>query len=400
MERLTKPGIYSDGGGLYLCPLLPRPALSEYDRYRRAGLVLELPLRLPGRRRAESGASDRNAIVMFRAGANPDLKTQKADTFTFGLDLTTAFIPNVMIRTGYYRIKIAGRVVTPSQDDSVSLPELQGFNIRNPTRAQIENIIKNPAVFRWFTADIPFIADGGTEIYSSANQIPQGLLSQVQAVAEIGPQNFAVEKTDGIDPDLSYRTLLLGGDASVHLTGQYILNLALDAGAGSAVSRLDGYAQPAALQLNRTFIWGRDGVSVGSVVNYVDGLTDNRPGQTPRKVATYTTASLFVGFDLGRLTSTPALDQSEMQLLIANLFNNRPPNIADSVLGYDPYNNSPNPRTIGLVLTKQCDSFQPCRSIAVAAMNGSFQGAVSSGMSAMLAKFPVRRQRQALQPKL
>ncbi|HZF45121.1 MAG TPA: TonB-dependent receptor, partial [Sphingomonadaceae bacterium] len=103
-----------------------------------------------------------NAIVMFRAGANPDLKTQKADTFTLGLDLTPTFIPNLTIRAGYYRIKIAGRVVTPSQDDSVSLPELQGFNIRNPSLAQIESIINNPAVFRWFTADIPFIGGGGT----------------------------------------------------------------------------------------------------------------------------------------------------------------------------------------------------------------------------------------------
>ncbi len=29
---------------------------------------------------------------MFRAGSNPDLKTQKADTFTVGVDLTPTFI--------------------------------------------------------------------------------------------------------------------------------------------------------------------------------------------------------------------------------------------------------------------------------------------------------------------
>lgn len=294
-----------------------------------------------------------NAIVMYRAGANPDLKTQKADTFTVGLDLTPTAIPNLTIKTGYYRIRIAGRVVTPSQDDSATLPELQAFNIANPTRAQIESIINNPTVFRWFTADIPFIADGGTEIYSSASQIPQALISQVQAVADIRPQNFAVETTDGIDLDLTYRARLLGGDASVHLTGQYILNLTLDTGAGRAVSRLDGYAQPADLRLNGSFVWGRNGVSVGSVVNYVDGFTDNRPGQTPRKIGSYTTASLFLGFDLGHLTSSPVLERSDVQIVVANLFNQRPDSVVDGTLGYDPFNNPPNPRTIGFMLTKR-----------------------------------------------
>ncbi len=294
-----------------------------------------------------------NALVMFRAGSNPDLKTQKADTFTVGVDLTPTFIPGLSIKAGYYRIKISDRVVTPSQDDSVSSPDLQVFNTRNPTRAQIDSIVNNPTVFRWFTADIPFVNGGVDAIYSSASEIPEALLSQVQAIADIRSQNFAVETTDGIDLDLAYRTNLLGGDASVHLTGQYILDLSLKAAGGTAISRLDGYAQAADLRLNGTFIWGRGGFSGGTVVNYVDGFTDNRAGRAPRKISAYTTASLFLGFDLGRLTSSSWLANSEVQLVVANVFDQRPPTIVDAVLGYDPYNNPPNPRTIGLVLTKR-----------------------------------------------
>lgn len=294
-----------------------------------------------------------NALVMFRAGSNPDLNTQKADTFTFGVDLTPTFIPNLTIKTGYYRIKISDRVVTPSQDDSVTLPDLQVFNTRNPTPEQISSVVNNPTVFRWFTADIPFVNSGEDAIYSSASQIPAALLSQVQAIADIRAQNFAVETTDGIDLDLAYRTSLLGGEASVHLTGQYILGLSLKVAGGAAVSRLDGYAQPSDLRLNGTFIWGRGGVSAGTVINYIDGFTDNRPGQPARKIASYTTASLFLGLDLGRLSSMPALADSEVQLVVANIFNQRPPRIVDAVLGFDPYNNPPNPRTIGLTMTKR-----------------------------------------------
>lgn len=294
-----------------------------------------------------------NALVMFRAGANPDLKTQNADTFTAGIDLTPAFIPNLSIKAGYYRIKITGRVVTPSQGDSVSVPDLQGFNTVNPSQVLVNSIVNNPATFRWFVTGVPFVNGGGTVVYNSASQIPAALLSQVQLVADIRPQNFAVESTDGIDFDLAYRTRLFGGDARLTLTGQYILGLDLTAGSGRATSRLDGYAQPADLRFNGSVVWGRDGYSIGSVVNYVDGFTDSRPGEPRRKIGSFTTTSLFLGLKLERLVAAPGARGGELQLVVANVFNQRPNFLPDAVLGYDPYNNPPNPRTISLVFTKR-----------------------------------------------
>jgi len=294
-----------------------------------------------------------NAVVMFRSGANPDLKTQKADTFTAGLDLTPTFVPGLTIKTGYYRIKITGRVVTPSQDDSVSVPALQAFNTRNPTAAQVGSIVNDPRVALFFTDSLPFLTGGEDAIYRRASDIPAALLNSVQAIADIRPQNFAVETTDGIDFDLNYRGHLLGGDMVLHMTGQYILDLSLAAPGGTAVSRLDGYAQPSDLRLNGTIVWGRGGISGGSMVNYVNGFTDNRAGKTPGKVGSYTTATAFLGFDLGRLSSAPALKNSEVQIVVANVFNQRPPRIVDAVLGFDPYNNPPNPRTVGVTFTKR-----------------------------------------------
>lgn len=292
------------------------------------------------------------ALVMFRAGANPDLQTQNADTFTLGVDLTPTFLPDLTIKAGYYRIKISGRVGTPKPDDSLSVRDLQIFNIANPDLQQIRQVLGNPAVFRRF-AEVPAINNGDLTFFDSAVDVPASLLSQVQLIADIRAQNFAVESTDGLDLDLSWRPQLFGGTAMLKLTGQYILNLDLKAGGDTAISRVDGYAKPAALRLNGTIAWGRGGVSVGSVVNYVDGFTDDRPGQTVRKVGSFTTASFFLGFDLGRLSSAAWLADSEVQLVVANLFDRQPPRIIDGVLGFDPYNNPPNPRTIGLILAKR-----------------------------------------------
>ncbi len=292
------------------------------------------------------------ALVMFRAGANPDLRTQNADTITLGIDLTPTFIPDLTIRVGYYRIKISGRVGTPKPDDSLSVRDLQVFNIANPNLEQIRQVLDNPAVFRRF-AEVPAINNGDLTFFDSAGDVPAGLLSQVQLIADIRAQNFAVESTDGLDLDLSWRPQLFGGTAMLKLTGQYILNLDLKAGGDTAISRVDGYAKPADLRLNGTIAWGRGGISVGSVVNYVDGFTDDRPGQPVRQIGSFTTASLFLGFDLGRLSSAAWLADSEVQLVVANLFDQQPRRVIDGVLGYDPYNNPPNPRTAALILTKR-----------------------------------------------
>lgn len=292
------------------------------------------------------------ALVMFRAGANPELKTQNADSFTLGMDLTPAFAPGLTIKAGYYRIRISGRVGTPSPDDSLSVDDLQIFNIAQPGLEAVRAVLYNPDVFRRF-AEVPSINGGELTLFDSASQVPDDLLSRVQLIADIRAQNFAVEATDGLDLDLAWRTPLLGGSALVKLSGQYILNLSLKAGGSTAISRLDGYAKPADLRLNGTIAWGRDGVSIGSVINYVDGFTDDRPGRPVRKIGAFTTASLFLGFDLGRLTSAPWLADSEAQIVVANLFDRQPPRVVDGVVGYDPYNNPPNPRTIGLVLTRR-----------------------------------------------
>jgi len=296
---------------------------------------------------------DGDALAMFRAGANPDLNTQKADTFTVGFDLTPGFLPNLTLKAGYYRIKIAGRIVLATQEQAATSPDYQRFNILNPTPEQVSAVLNNPITFNWFSANVPWINGGETQIWNAASLVPTSLTSQVQAIIELRPQNFAVEFTDGLDLDLAYRTRLLGGEARFQMTGQYILNLELNSGDGASVSRLAGYGQASDLRLNGSLLWGRGGFSVGTVVNHTGGYTDNRPGRTPSPIGSYTTASLFFGFDLGRITGANALDRTEVQLVAANLFDRRPPTLKDAYLGYDPYNNPPNPRTISITLTKK-----------------------------------------------
>ncbi len=168
---------------------------------------------------------------------NPGLDTQQADTVTAGADFAPAFLPGLAIKAGYYRIRIKGRVVTPSQEDAATLADLQRFNLLSPGAGQIDAIINNPTTFRWFAANVPFINDGESLVWNAASEIPPDLISQVQAVIDIRPQNFAVEFTDGIDLDLSLCIRAFwAAPCGCMVTGQYILTLDLRAGSGAPVS--------------------------------------------------------------------------------------------------------------------------------------------------------------------
>jgi iron complex outermembrane recepter protein len=291
-------------------------------------------------------------LVLRRAGANPGLKTQNAQTFTVGTDFTPRFIPGLTIKADYYRIKITGRVGIPTPTDILNLADLQIFNTVNPTLTQMQAVLSNPDVSkRWTT--VAGYNGGSTNFYDNAAQVPLSLLSQVQLIADLRSQNFATEFTDGLDLDIDYRTSLFGGTAALTFSGQYILNLELKAGGATAISRLDGYAKPVDLRFNSSLAWGRDGFSIGSTINYVDGFTDDRSGQPRREVGSFTTVSLFTGVELGRFVRASWLADVSAQLVVANVFDRQQPRIVNGVIGYDPYNNPPNPRTIGLILSKR-----------------------------------------------
>ncbi len=62
---------------------------------------------------------------------------------------------------------------------------------------------------------------------------------------------------------------------------------------------------------------------------------------------------LFIGMDLGVQWGASWLMDSELQRDRRQCVRSAAPRIIDSVVGFDPYNNPPAPRMIGLVLTKR-----------------------------------------------
>lgn len=294
------------------------------------------------------------ALAMFRAGSNPDLESQDAETLTAGFDYSPAFLDGLDISAGYYRTKLTDRVASPFPDDMLVEPGFQVFVTRDPSATELAAVLNNPQVNRIFAADVPFIADGEVQIYPNVAAVPAELLSNVHVVADARSQNFATQFTDGIDLDVSYATPLLGGDASLRLRGQYILTLESQTTPGvPATSRLGTIYNPTDLTLTSTLGWRRGSLSLGSVVYHSAGFKDVRSGQQNASIGSYTTASIAVGWNFDRAHSSAWLADSSIALVISNVFDREPPRIDDEVLTYSPLNTPANPRTVALVLNKR-----------------------------------------------
>ncbi len=246
-------------------------------------------------------------------------------------------------------------MVTPSQDDSVSVPGSAGLQHAEPQPRSVHSIVNNPVVFRWFATEVPFVSNGGTVIYNQCK--PD---SRAAPVERPGDRRYPARRTSRWNSPTAWiwispiEARLFGGDASLHLTGEYILDLDLTAGfrrrrfRGSMAMR-----SRADLRLNGTFVWGADGFSAGSVVNYVDGFTDNRPGQPTRKirflydripVSRLRPGTAFVSA-VARGQRGPARRRQCVRRATAADRQRR--------ARVRPLNNPPNPRTIGIVLTKK-----------------------------------------------
>ena len=295
-----------------------------------------------------------HSLVMFRAGSNPDLQPQDADTFTAGFDYSPEWLERLDISLGYYRIELSDRVGTPFPDDLLLLPGLQSFTDRSPTPSSIDAILNNPVVNRIFAAAIPYISGGEAVIFPSLADVPADLIGSVQVVADTRTQNYASEFTDGIDLELSYGHALFGGDASLRVRGQYILTLESTSAPGTAaVSRLGTIFNPTDLTMNATLGWQRGPLSIGSIVYHSAGFTDTRDGQNNKHIGSYTTASAAIGWSFARDHRSAWLADSSIALVVSNVFDSQPPRIDDEVLTYSPVNSPAYPRTVALVLNKR-----------------------------------------------
>lgn len=227
---------------------------------------------------------------------NPALEPEKADTFTAGVVLQPDFLPGLRASVDYYRIKINQAIATvPSQ------------------------------------SIVDFCEDGRTEFCASVIRNPStGIITQINAA----PFNAEALKTSGVDFELQYRTVFLGGDLSLRGLANYVAELSTTSnGQTNDYVGLAGIGAPPQgvpewrVNLDANYAVGNFKFGVG--YRYIDGgKFDTRFNITRLDIADNKVA----GRSYVDLSTTYRVNSAvELYGRVENLFNTYPPITPNSI---------------------------------------------------------------------
>ena len=141
-------------------------------------------------------------------GSQPNLKPQKADTWSVGFDARPTFLPGLGLKLSYYNVKFRNILATPTPGVGIFT------NFPDNIQTSVGGI--SAANLRAFG----LLAPGGSAVVETA--IAQGRV--VYELVDFRTGNFGSVKVDGLDFEANYRTDTGFGAVDFAVAGNYQLN--------------------------------------------------------------------------------------------------------------------------------------------------------------------------------
>ena len=280
------------------------------------------------------------SVAMMSQGGNPDLKPERAETWTITLGAHPSAIPGLQLDASYFNIRYKNRIIQPisgvNQYSALSNPIFGDYVIYAPDAATQAALIAS--------------TNGQLNNYSGAPYDP----SSVVAIAFNNFINGTEQKIHGFDLSGRY-SLPIGawGELNVAGNGSWLKSTE-QINENAPVTRLAGIIyNPPKFRGRFNISWTKDSFTLAGYVNHSGRLRDTR-STSENDVKSQTT------FDLNALLNLPAdtpLGAWDFALSARNLFNARPPYAAPSggnsfYVNYDSTNYSPIGRFVSLSVTK------------------------------------------------
>jgi iron complex outermembrane recepter protein len=291
------------------------------------------PFSLPDNQ-SPSGAT--NTLILF--GGNPDLKPEKATTFSLTANYDPDWLPGLKMNSTYYTVSYSNRIqniesagynpfLALSQSDLLG-PEVV---LRNPPLALLQHYYSLPT-FEDFTG------------------IPA---TEIGAVLDLRDQNIGRVSTNGLDFGASYTTTWQDADWQFGLDGTKIFRFdnRLTPTYPQA-STLNTTYQPVDLRLRGSVSVTYDKFSLSTFVNYVNGYENNQVAPI-EPVGSYTTVDMAVSHDFSDDHSY--LEGLRLTVGVTNIADAPPPyvfNVAFPAINYDGANANPVGRLVYVDLSK------------------------------------------------
>lgn len=256
-----------------------------------------------------------NVLALF--GYAPDIRPEKATTWTIGADVVPSAIPGLKASLTYYSVDYRDRIGTASEDFANFL------NRRDIFAGVIEEPPSSEHIAYYF----------GQPTFSN----PLGIApEQISAILDGRVRNLSRVRQTGLDFDIGYAPEFAGGTLDIGLAGSRIFHIDRELAAGAPVVDVVGtFASPSKWRLRGRLGWTRNGFSISSFANYIGGYRNQIPA-VAEHVASWSTFDAQIAQRIG--------DEDGRHLRLAlsatNIFDKAPPYVTNktysSALGYDP----------------------------------------------------------------
>lgn len=274
--------------------------------------------------------------LMVLRGNDPDLRPERATTWTLGADLRPAAIPDLRLSATWFDIDYRDRIASVASG-------LTSFLVRRDIYDPILTFDPAPARVAELYAS-PY--------YSDLGGLPR--TAPIRAIADARTRNLSIVHQAGLDVDLGYAFGLAGGRAELGAVATYIAKIEQHVTATSApVDVVGTVGNPLDLRLRARAGWSGGGFGAVLFANYADSYL-NRTTVTPEKVASWTTFDLNLSYRFP--SAGGVLKGLRISLNASNLFDRDPPHVSYIVgtltTGFDAENASPLGRFVALQVTK------------------------------------------------
>lgn len=244
-------------------------------------------------------------LIVALRGNSPDIKPQKATTWSLGIDIQPPVIPGLNLGVNYYNIAFKNFIgVPPFETPSLIWQNYGQIITVNPSQAVLDAA--------YASADI---VNGGN------GSVPQA--SAVYAFFDARKRNLGNYKLDGLDFNASYRTATGFGSLFFNTSGTYELHRKQSSAAGEPYIELLG------ANYNRFRARSSIGTDVGSFTaqatwNYLQGYDlDPVVGYVEQDhVGSFSTIDLFFRYEFG---GTGLTKDFALTLNVNNVFDQDPP---------------------------------------------------------------------------
>lgn len=258
------------------------------------------------------------------AGGNPDVQAEEAATWSAGIEVTPAAVPNLRVSATYFEIDYENQILAlRGSAGLLTNPIFAPYRILDPTPQQVADLLAS-----------------GLPINSPINA---ALVTYIQDGRR---QNLGQTTAKGMDIAINHAWSLGTGELSSGVNATYFTDLTTAAAPGAAeVDVLNTINFPQRFRARGELGWRGGSLSALAFVNYTNSY--DQTGITPiGKIDSFTTVDLHFGYDAQALS-----EGLSIALDIQNVADEDPPfvNLAG---GYDPQSASPLGRLVAVSLRK------------------------------------------------